>query len=178
MKRRIRLVSGLFLLVGVLGIMAGCGYHREGHLNALPGSIHVVEVAPFKNSTRTPGISQSVTAAVSRELIHRTRYHVQSYPDNADAELTGAVTTLTFTPVTFDPVNGRATTMEVRMHISATLTDLHTHKVLFHNDDMIFHDQYQISPQLPDFFEEDTSAFQRMSQTAAQTLVSNILENF
>lgn len=165
-------------LLGLLATAAGCGYHMEGRVNALPASIHVVELTPFANSTRTPNLSQAVTAAVSRELIHRTRYRVQPSADNADAQLTGAVTGLTFTPVTFDPVSGRATTMEVRMHVAATLTDLHTHKVLFHNDDMLFHDQYQISPQLPDFFEEDTSAFQRMSQTVAQTLVSNILENF
>lgn len=164
--------------LGLLLTAVGCGYHMEGHVNTLPTEIHVVEVAPFKNLTRTPNISQSVTAAVSSELIHRTRYHVQSYPDNADAELTGAVTSVTFTPVTFDPVSGRATTMEVRLHVQATLTDLHSHKVLFHNEDMLFHDQYQISPQLPDFFEEDTSAFRRMSRTIAQTLVSNILENF
>lgn len=175
MIRRASFVLGLSLLTGLL---TGCGYHMEGRVNALPASIHVVEVTPFKNATRTPGISQSVTAAVSRELIHRTRYRVQPNADQADAELTGAITDLIFTPVTFDPISGRATTMEVRMHVAATLTDLHTHKVLFHNDDMIFHDQYQISPQLPDFFEEDTSAFERMSRTVAQTLVSNILENF
>ena len=164
--------------LSLLALLAGCGYRVEGHVNALPASIHVVEVTPFQNATRTPGISQSITAAISRELIHRTRYRVQPDADQADAQLTGTVKEIIFTPVTFDPVSGRATTMEVRMHIAADLTDLHTHKVLFHNDDMIFHDQYQISPQLPDFFEEDTSAFQRMSQTVAQTLVSNILENF
>ena len=168
----------LWICMGLLLTAAGCGYHVEGKVNTLPSNLHVVEVTPFKNQTRTPNISQTVTAAVSRELIHRTRYRVQPYPEGADAELTGAVTSIIFTPVTFDPVSGRATTMEVRMHIAATFTDIHTRKVLFHNDDMVFHDQYQISPQLPDFFEEDTSAFDRMSQTVARTLVSNILENF
>ena len=177
MRRRLQIFA-LGVLLGSVATAVGCGYHVEGHVNALPSSIHVLELTPFQNQTRTPNISQSVTAAVSRAFIHRTRYRVQSNPDNADAQLTGAVTDLIFTPVTFDPVNGRATTMEVRMHVAATLTDLHTHKVLFHNGDMVFHDQYQISPQLPDFFEEDTSAFQRISQTVAQTLVSNILENF
>ncbi len=175
MRRRLAFTLGIGVL---LGLLAGCGYHLDGHVNALPTSIQVVEVTPFQNATRTPGISQSITAAVSRELIHRTRYRVQPYANQADAELTGTVKDLTLTPVTFDPVSGRATTMEVRIHVAATLTDLHTHKALFHNDDMTFHDQYQISPQLPDFFEEDTSAFQRMSQTVARTLVSNILENF
>lgn len=175
MRPRLLSVLGIGML---LGLLTACGYHLEGHVNALPASIHVVQVVPFKNATRTPGISQSVTTAVARELIHRTRYRVQPYASQADAALTGTVKDLTFTPVTFDPVSGRATTMEVRVHLAATLTDLHTHKVLFHNDDMTFHDQYQISPQLPDFFEEDTSAFRRMSQTVAQTLVSNILENF
>lgn len=168
----------MILLALTAMLAAGCGYRMEGHVNNLPSTIAVVEVAPFKNLTRTPNISQLITAAVSSELIHRTRYRVQPDSEGADAELSGAITNIIFTPVTFDPVSGRATTMEVRMHVQASLSDVHTHKVLFHNDDMVFHDQYQISPQLPDFFEEDTSAFARMSQTVARTLVSNILENF
>lgn len=173
---RHRCALALLLLLAAFG--SACGYHLQGHLNALPPNLRVVAVLPFKNETRAPHLSQTITAAVAQELVQQARYRVQPIAAGADAVLRGTVVSLVLTPVTSDPTTGHATMVEVRMRFSATLIDLHTHKTLFQNDDMVFHDQYQISQQLQDFFEEDQSAYQRMSQTVARTLVSNILENF
>ncbi|MHB8736270.1 MAG: LPS assembly lipoprotein LptE [Terriglobales bacterium] len=158
-------------------LLAGCGYHNMARLTRLPPTVRIIAVPGLQNRTRLPGISQSISAAVAQELIQRG-YRVQPDVEGSDAVLEGTVLDLQFTPVTFDPVSGRATTVEIRMHLDARLTDHHTGKELYRNDDLVFHDQYQVSPNSRDFVEENPLAIQRLSRTVAATVVSAVLENF
>jgi outer membrane lipopolysaccharide assembly protein LptE/RlpB len=165
-------------LLGALLTLAGCGYHIAGHGGALPAGTQTVAVLPFSNHTAQPRLSQMVSAAEAREFELRTHLHVQATADGSDAAVHGNVVSVTATPVTFDTTSGHATTVEVVVHLQAWVTATATGKEVFRNDDMVFHEQYQISTQEQNFIEEDTSAFQRLSQTVAQTLVSDVLEAF
>lgn len=171
-----RKAARLVLAALSLGV-SGCGYHLAGRGGALPAGTHVIAVLPFANHTAQPRLSQMVSAAVAREFTLRTRDQVQATAAGSDAEVHGAVLSVTATPVTFDTASGHATTVEVVVHVQAWVTDP-AGKDLFRNNDMVFHEQYQISTQEQNFIEEDSSAFQRLSQTIAQTLVSEILEAF
>jgi hypothetical protein len=51
-------------------------------------------------------------------------------------------------------------------------------RVLYQNPSYTFREQYQVTQDLSSFFEEDSPAFQRLSQSFARTLVSNVLEAF
>lgn len=168
----------LALLFAVLLGVAGCGYQVAGRGGVLPTGTRVVAVVPFTNHTSQPRFSQMVSAAVAREFELRTHDHVQATAAGSDAVVHGNVLSVTAMPVTFDTASGHATTIEVVAHLQAWVTATATGKEVFRNDDMVFHDQYQISTQEQNFIEEDSSAFQRLSQTMAQTLVSDILEAF
>jgi hypothetical protein len=61
--------------------------------------------------------------------------------------------------------------------MGVTVTDRQG-KVLYQNPSFVFRQQYQISRDLAQFFQEDTPALQRLSRQFAETLVSNILEGF
>ena len=70
------------------------------------------------------------------------------------------------------------TTMLVTVHTKVQLTDNKTQKSVYQNDDMVFRDEYQISPDVKSFFEEQDPALERMSRDFASHLVANVLEGF
>lgn len=156
----------------------GCGYRLAGRGAVLPPDARVIAVLPFANHTRQPRFSQSISAAVAQEFQQRTRYRVQPTLAGSDAAVHGDLLSVEVNPVTFDAVSGRATTVEVVVHVEAWVTSEPQGKELFRNNDMVFHDQYRISNQQQDFFEEDSAAFLRLSHSVAQTLVADILEAF
>lgn len=166
------------LTLAVAGGTAGCGYHLAGRGGAIPASARVIAVLPFANHTRQPQLSQAISAAVAQQLIRRTHDQVQATLAGSDVALHGDLRSVEVNPVTFDAASGRATTVEVVIHLQAWLTAVPSGEELYRNNDLVFHDQYEISTQQQNFIEEDSSAFRRLSQSAARTLVSDILEAF
>ncbi len=166
----------LALLLAVL--LPGCGYHTAGHAVQLPDNVKTIAIPTFKNETLTYRIEQMLTAAVVREFTTRTHYRiVNDTGQDADATLRGTVLSTTASPLTYDTATGRAASVLVVVSIKVTLTD-RSGKVLYQNPAYLFREQYELSQDLPSFFEEDSPAFRRLSQDFARTLVSNILEGF
>jgi hypothetical protein len=81
------------------------------------------------------------------------------------------------TPLTYDSKTGRASSVMVIVSMKVALTD-RDGRVLYQNPSYTFREQYQVTQDLSSFFEEDSPAFQRLSQSFARTLVSNVLEAF
>lgn len=164
-----------FLLAAVL---TSCGYHVAGRASHLPPTVHVIAIPAFANNTQTYKIEQTLTAAVVREFITRTKYQVSNEPsDSADATLRGTVLVTQIAPVTYDSRTGRTSTALITLSAKVSLVD-RKGKVLFDQPNYVFREQYQVSRELSSFFEEDSPAFDRLSRDFARTLVSNILEAF
>jgi outer membrane lipopolysaccharide assembly protein LptE/RlpB len=156
----------------------GCGYHTAGHAVQLPNNVRTIAIPAFVNDTQTYKIEQMLTAAVVRELVTRTHYHVLNEADQAaDATLRGTVLSSYASPLTYDSQTGRAASVLVIVGMKVSLTDKQG-KVLYQNPSYVFREQYQVSRELSSFFEEDSPAMQRLSREFARTLVSNILEGF
>jgi outer membrane lipopolysaccharide assembly protein LptE/RlpB len=183
-----RLVSGV-LLLGVIAALWGCGYHLAGHSSALPKSIHVIAVPALENKTSTYRIEQKLTAATIHELLAKTTYHVVSDPNAGDAVLRGKVVSLEVTPLVFQTTStpttsvAQATVMLVTMKCEVTLTERATDKVLYHTDNFLFRNEYQLATSLSpanvaSFFQEGDPALDRMSQDFAQRLVAAVTENY
>jgi outer membrane lipopolysaccharide assembly protein LptE/RlpB len=155
-----------------------CGYHTAGKATTIPENVRTIAIPAFINQTHTYKIEQMLTAAVVREMITRTHYHIINQVDaDADATLKGTVLATSTTPMIYDSQTGRAASMLVVISMSVTLKDKEG-KVLYQNPAYLFREQYEISSDPNSFFEEDTPAYQRLSRDFAQTLVSNILEGF
>jgi len=92
--------------------------------------------------------------------------------------LRGNVLTITTAPVIFDAATGRATTILVTMTVSVQLQDHASGNVLYHNDNVVFREPYEISTDIPSFFEEEGPALDRMSRDFASRVVATLLENF
>jgi outer membrane lipopolysaccharide assembly protein LptE/RlpB len=172
--------AGMFVVLA----LAGCGYHVAGKSDSVPKSIHVIAVPALENKTTSYRIEQRLTAATVHEFLAKTPYKVVSDPANGDAVLRGKVLSLEAVPLLFDTATGRATTMLVTMKCEITFEERDTGKILYHTDNFIFRNQYEISTDVNDpnniknFFEEQDPALDRMAQDFAARLVAAVVENY
>lgn len=159
-------------------LFTGCGYHVAGHYSSLPANLQTIAVPAFKNDTTRYRIEQRMTAAVIRQFLERTKYHVVQNPADADAVLHGEVVSVVTTPMLFNATTGEVTMMLVTVHTKVALVDTHTQKPIYHANDMVFRQEYQISTDVQSFFQEQDPAFDRMARDFASRVVSNVLEGF
>jgi outer membrane lipopolysaccharide assembly protein LptE/RlpB len=172
--RRCAAVAALALSLSA----GGCGYHTVGRAAALPQNVHTIAIPGFLSQSPTFRVEQILTDAVVREFNTRTQFHViHEANEDADAVLKGAVLSATTTPLAYDSQTGRVANALVTVSMQVTLTDRQG-KVLFRNPSYLFHEQYELSRDLPSFFEEDSPAVDRLSRDFARTLVANILEAY
>ncbi len=164
--------------LALASISTGCGYHTAGNAVALPQNVHTIAIPGFVSHSQTFRVEQLLTDAVVREFNARTQYHVlHSAKDDPDAVLKATVLSASATPLVYDSATGRAVSALVTVSLQVTLTDRQG-KVLFENPSFLFHEQYEISSDLPSFFQEDSPAVDRLSRDFARTLVANILEAY
>jgi outer membrane lipopolysaccharide assembly protein LptE/RlpB len=167
-----------FALVALSLTLSGCGYHVAGRSAALPPGIHVIAVPALENATTSYRIEQRLTSATVHEFLAKTPYKVVSNPSAGDAVLHGKVVGLEVVPLLFDTASGRATTMLVTVKCEVTLTQTSTQKVLYHNDNFLFRNEYELSTNVTSFFGEQDPALDRVARDFAQRLVAAVTENY
>lgn len=170
---------GLLCVVVLVGMACiGCGYHVVGTSSALPKTVHVIAIPALENKTTSYRLEQKLTAATVHEFLAKTSYRVVSNPADGDAVLRGKVLSLEAVPLLFDTATGRATTMLVTVKCEVTLTERATEKILYHTDNFVLRNEYEISTDLKSFFEEQDPALDRLAQDFAVRLVAAIVENY
>ena len=158
--------------------MIGCGYHVAGRSNSLPKTIHVIAVPALENKTTSYRIEQRLTAATVHEFLVKTSYRVVSDPANGDAVLRGKVLSLEAVPLLFDTASGRATTMLVTVKCEVTFEERESGKILYHSDNFLFRNEYEVSTDVKSFFEEQDPALDRLARDFASRLVAAVAENY
>jgi len=185
-------INAFAILLAVLLVsaqVAGCGYHVAGRSDALPKNIHVIAVSALENKTSVYRIEQKLTAATVHEFLAKTPYHVVSNSANADAVLQGKVLSLEAVPLQFDTKTARATTMLVTVKCEITFEEQATGKVLYHTDNFLFRNEYEIptvittssgtnQSSIASFFQEQDPALDRLAQDFATRLVAAVTENY
>jgi outer membrane lipopolysaccharide assembly protein LptE/RlpB len=174
---RVAIVS----FVGCIALsIAGCGYHVAGRSNSLPKSIHVIAIPALENKTTSYRIEQKLTAATVHEFLARTPYKVVSSATGGDAVLRGKVLSVEAVPLLFDSTttSGRATTMLITVKCDVALIETGSDKILYHNDNFLFRNEYEISTDVKSFFEEQDPALDRLAQDFATRLVAAVIENY
>jgi outer membrane lipopolysaccharide assembly protein LptE/RlpB len=175
--RRANALCGVLAAVAMFA-SAGCGYRVAGKTSVLPKSIHTIAVPALENKTTVYRIEQRLTEATVHEFLAKTSYRIVSDPANADAVVRGKVVSVEVTPLLFDTTTNRATTMLVSVKCEVTLEETSTKKVLYHNDNFLFRNKYEISTDVKSFFEEQDPALDRMTREFASRLVAALTENF
>jgi outer membrane lipopolysaccharide assembly protein LptE/RlpB len=159
-------------------LLSGCGYHVANHSNSLPQNVHVIAVTALENKTTGYRIEQKLTSATVHEFLARTQYKIVSNAADGDAVLRGKVVSVEAVPLLFDTQTGRATTMLVTVKCEVSLTENATDKALYHSENFVFRNEYEISTDVPSFFEEQDPALDRLAQDFARKLVAAVVENY
>ena len=173
---RVRIFGRILSLLFLISLTATCGY-RVAYKNRLDLGISSVVIEPFENSTTTYRVEQKLGHALSQKFVEKTNWEVMVYPSQADAILSGVVSRISVSPVTFGQGSFGTTflvTMDARVEFRENLTG----KVLFKNDRYIFRDQYQINVEVGQFFTEQNPALDRIAEDFAASVVTAILEAF
>ena len=172
MIRLVRRLTFIVLLLSILSLACGCGYHLAGKsLNA--GQGRTLAIPTFVNRTTNYRIEQTLSEAVRREFIRRTRYRVVA-ENSGDVVLTGEVLAVVAVPVIFNPA-GHATTYAILVDVNVKLVDSKTKAVIFQAPRWTFRDVFQLAPNSSEFVPEDTPALDRLAGRFASTLVASVL---
>ena len=167
------------LAVAVLAVVtSSCGYHVAGHSDLLPKTLETICIPAFSNATTRYKLTDRMPEALSKEIISRTRYHIVSDPNQADAVLRGAIMNYISYATVADPVSGRATAVDLRVYLQVSLTERKTGKVLFSRPGMEVRERYEISVDPRAYFDESDAALDRASKQVAAQIVTAILSNF
>ncbi len=134
-------------------------------------------VEPFENTTTTYRVEQKLAQALAQKFVEKTSWDVRGQPAQADAVLSGVVSRLFVSPVTFGQ-GSFGTTFLVTMNARVEFRENATGRVLFRNDRYIFRDQYQINIDVDQFFTEQNPALDRIAEDFAASVVTAILEAF
>ena len=157
--------------------MTGCGYHTVGSSAHLPPGVHTLAVPVFTTRAQAFHTEFAFTQAVIRELNTRTTFQVLNKDGDADATLKGVILTQAASPLTYDSSSGQTSSYLITITARVTLTDRNG-RVLYQNDSLPFHEQYQSTQDISTFIQEDSPAVQRIARDFAQSVVSAILESF
>ena len=159
-------------------VTGGCGYHVAGKATHIPPGVQTVSVPVFKTEAQQFHTEVDLTSAVVAELSTRTSYRVlPSDATSADATLRGTVLTESVSPLTYDPASGQTSSYLVTVTARVVLTG-RDGRVLYRNDRLTFHDQFQSTQELSAFIREDAPAVRRIARDFAQTVVSDLLQSF
>jgi len=159
-----------------------CGYTLAGRGSYLPAYIKTIGVPLFTNRTPVFNLETMLTQKVRAEFIGRGKYQILPEGSGVDALLTGDVTSVSVVPASFNPQQ-LASRYAITMTARIELRDVRENKVLWENPGVTFRQEYEatsgrtaVDPAA--FFQQDTTALERMSTEFARTIVSAILEAF
>ena len=161
---------------------SGCGYALAGRGTFLPADIRTVGIPPIENKTTFYRTEQMLTEKVRAEFIGRGKYQILPENTGVDALLTGGVTAVSITPVSFT-TQQLASRYALTMTANIELRDLRENKVLWENPSVTFRQEYDAttgtdSTDPAAFFQQDVNTLERISSEFARTIVSAILEAF
>ncbi len=175
-RRRAALCSAL---CGAALALSSCGYHIAGQADTIPKTVHTIAVPAFANGTIRYKLNDLLPQDIGREFISRTRYQLVNDPTQADAVLRGSVINYFAFPTLIDQSNGRTSGIQVSVNLQLSLTERSTGKVLFARPVYIANERYELSvTNNTQYFDESSSALQRLSKDVARDVVTSILENF
>jgi outer membrane lipopolysaccharide assembly protein LptE/RlpB len=158
-------------------LLASCSYALVGTGSILDPSIKTLYVPAFVNRTTRVELEQRVTQSVADEFVSRGRVRLVTDPKQADIILRGSMDTFNLAPVGFE--QGRATQYQISITANIELLDhRHDDKVLWKNDQYRFVENYQVTLETTDSFDQESRAITEIAQRFAQSLVANLLEGF
>lgn len=167
------------LLIPLLLALSGCGYHLVGTSTYLPDDVQSLHVEFFANKTSRADMDQRVAEALNLEWVRRGRFQLVDRAEDADIVLSGTMTRLLVTPVSFDE-SGRATEYQMTLLTEVRLNDMRGEDpvLLWENKSFSRRTSYVVNEDAVDYFDRQREAMNELSTEYSRALVSAVLEGF
>lgn len=165
------------LFIIALAALVGCGYHLAGRGAFLPSHIQKIGIPMFKNNTSKMELPQVLTEKVQQEFISRGKFDISSSSADVDALLEGIILSYQLQPGSTDS-EGRATSYTVTIRTEVIFKDLVKDIVIWQNENFIFREDFQISADMEDYYNQENEAIEISAEAFAKSIVSTILEGF
>jgi outer membrane lipopolysaccharide assembly protein LptE/RlpB len=168
------------VLIAALALFgASCGYHLIGQSSSLPPRLKTLFISPLVNQSGRAELDQRLTEEITQEWVRRGRFQLVSSADQADAVLSGTVSSATISPVQFD-TQGRATQYQLTVTANMQLVDRTGEKpvVLWRDQSFSRTLSYAVDINATDYFDREVQAMDDLSRDFARGLVVTILEGF
>ncbi|TKJ32291.1 hypothetical protein CEE39_05880 [bacterium (candidate division B38) B3_B38] len=166
----------LILIVLVL-LLPACGYQLAGRGTFLPKHIKKIGIPMFDNQTARADLERNLTESIQEEFITRGNYHIVSSEEGVDAVLKGEILSYSLIPRSADE-EGRATSYSVIIRASVYFKDLVRDQVIWENPNYVFREDFQISENIQDYYDQEIEAINLSVESFARNIVSTILEGF
>ncbi len=173
----IKYLSCLILILFVVTVYPGCGYHLVGKGSVLPSHIKIIAIPYLENTTSNVEIGNRITENLSREFSRRGNYTVTGDVEGADAVLQGKILEYEAKPVSFD-VESRAERYEIRVLVEVFFRDLTEGELIWENREMAFREVYDVPSGLSEYYDREIEAVEKLAETFAESVVSSITQGF
>lgn len=183
--------------MGAAGLLSSCGYHVGGKADLVPKSIQTIAIPPFANPSIHYRLTDQLPRDIEREFLARTRFKIEHDPRVADAVLNGSINSVATFPTIYDPISGKATSVQAIVSMSITLVERSTGRVLYSNSNFQAKQSFDIAASTivspgqssggtsvndqisaHNFFDESGPAYDRLGRDIARQVVSSVVENF
>ncbi len=176
MAKKRKTTLSLFLIVLVL-FLPSCGYQLAGRGTFLPKHIKKIGIPMFDNRTARADLERNLTESIQEEFITRGNFEIVSSEEGVDAVLKGEILSYSLIPRSADE-EGRATSYSVIIRAKVYFKDLVRDQVIWENPNYTFREDFQISENIQDYYDQEIEAINLSVKSFAINIVSTILEGF
>ena len=131
----------------------------------------------FENHTARADLERNITEKIQEEFITRGNYQIVSSEEGVDALLKGEILSYSLIPRSAD-AEGRATSYSVIIRARVYFKDLVRDQVIWQNPNYVFREDFQISENIQDYYDQEIEAINLSVESFARNIVSTILEGF
>lgn len=164
------------LVMILLLALVGCGYHLPGRDNNLPEDINAVFIEIFVNKTTEPFLENRVTNAVTRRFSRKRDLRIEKQRNQADAILSGQITSYTTRPISYDK-NDEIKEYRSVMGVTASLSRADTGKIIWKGN-VSWRETYPANINLSIQEDSEKAAIVEISDRLSDEIFSRMLEDF
>ena len=164
-----------FLLILLLFLPLGCGYHLAGKETHLPPGVNSIAIPTLINQTLEPGIEIAFTQVLLREFIKDRRVKVVDRGE-ADSILEGIIKSFYILSVSYDK-SGYALEYQTVVTMDITLKKRNG-EVLWKEKNLLEREWYRTNPSVIATEDNKVNAIQQIAKSLAERIRNRFYYNF
>ncbi|HBR16980.1 MAG: hypothetical protein A3G39_00370 [Deltaproteobacteria bacterium RIFCSPLOWO2_12_FULL_43_16] len=164
------------ILYSIFCILPSCGYHIAGKGGSMPGNVATITIPFLKNQTQKPDVETIVTTALVDEFVKSGI--VKVVEENADAVISGAVTSYDLTPVSFNK-NDVIQEYRLTIKIEVSLVRKSDGKIVWQDKNITDYEDFKVTTtDINATKTAELDAVKKMAKDTARLIKERILEDF